>query len=207
MHRVGLAAVGVGIMVVVGLDFVSLDTVNPLRRTISEHGLGAYGWIFGLGVAILAAGSAAIGVTLARTRLAGAVGTIAIMVWSVGLFMAATFPKANWAVGPSMSGYVHRTASVVAFLALPLAALVIARPWRHRERRRPALAAFCLGIGSLAWVAGIAAVVFLADRPWWQVMPLGLVERGLAVTEIAALIALGVLAGQRGRSVAIRSST
>lgn len=134
--RAGLVAVGAGIVMILGLDVAYLGQVNPLRRTISEHGLGEQGWVFGLGVALLAAGSLAIAVSLVRRRLAGVVGTIALLGWSLGLLVTAYFPKHDWSVG--------------------------------RE--------------------GLA---------WWQVMLLGLVERGLAVTEVAALIALGTWASQR----------
>ncbi|MBN6051289.1 DUF998 domain-containing protein, partial [Nonomuraea sp. RK-328] len=201
--RWGLGAVGAGVAVVAGLDLAGagLGEINPLRRTISEHGLGTYGWVFGLGVALLAAGSAAIGVALARTRLAGAFGTLALMAWSAGLLVTAWFPKHDWSVGPSLSGSIHRMGSLVAFLSLPVAALVIARPWRHAGRRGPALAAFGLGLGSVLWVVGIVAMVAVGARSglaWWQVMPLGLVERGLAVTEVAAVVALGVCALAKG---------
>nr|BFE81352.1 hypothetical protein GCM10020093_039530 [Planobispora longispora] len=57
-----------------------------------------------------------------------------------------------------------------------------------------------LGLGSLLWVLGIAGAVVVAERsglPWWRVMPLGLVERGMAVTEVAALVALGFWAARR----------
>ncbi|GGT17873.1 DUF998 domain-containing protein [Nonomuraea spiralis] len=195
--RWGLGAAGVGIAVIVGLELTSLDEVNPIRRTISEHGLGPDGWIFGGAVGLLAAGSAAIGVSLARKRLAGAVGTVALMAWSVGLFMTASFQKHDWSVGPSMSGSIHRIGSFVAFLSLPLAAVVIARPWRHPERRRSAVVAFGLGVCSILWVAGIGTAMLIGSGhglPWYRVMPLGLVERGLAVTEVAALLALGVWA-------------
>ncbi len=170
-----------------------------------------------MAVGLLAAGSAAIGLSLARRRLAGVVGTLALMAWSAGLFVVAVFPKHDWSVGPSLSGSVHRVGSIVAFLALPLAALVIARPWRHPAR--PARVTFALGVGSLLWVAGIASMIVFAQQnglAWWRVMPLGLVERGLAVTEVATLIALGVWAAlpssagpvaQAGRSIAMRSST
>jgi hypothetical protein len=228
--RWGLGVAGAGVAVIVGLDLTSLGEINPIRRTISEHGLGPDGWIFGLGVGLLAAGSVAIGVSLARKRLAGVFGTIALMSWSLGLFLAAWFEKHDWSVGPSMSGSIHRVGSFIAFLSLPLAAVIIARPWRHRERSPATLAAFALGICSVLWVVGIAAVTLIGAQngmPWYRVMPLGLVERGLAVTEVAALLALGVwaaakqaavgkaagepdgmaaVAGQ-GRSSAMRSST
>ncbi|QYC44961.1 hypothetical protein Nocox_37035 [Nonomuraea coxensis DSM 45129] len=201
--RWGLGAAGAGVLLVLGLDLTSVDEINPFRRTISEHGLGPGGWVFGLGVGLLAAGSAAIAVSLARRRLAGIVGTVALLGWSVGLFLTAWFEKHDWSVGPSMSGSIHRVGSFVAFLCLPLAVLVIARPrsraWR-RERSRATLVAFCLGVCSVLWVAGIATMILIGARaglPWYRVMPLGLVERGLAVTEVAALLALGVWAAAR----------
>ncbi|MEU6727483.1 DUF998 domain-containing protein [Nonomuraea wenchangensis] len=228
MHRParwGLGAAGAGVLLILGLELTSLDEINPIRRTISEHGLGPGGWVFGLGVGLLAAGSAAIAVSLARRRLAGIVGTIALMGWSVGLFLTAWFEKHDWSVGPSMSGNIHRVGSFVAFLCLPLAAVVIARPrsraWR-RERSRATPVAFALGVCSVLWVAGIGTMIFIGAQdglPWYRVMPLGLVERGLAVTEVAALLALGVWAAAErldaapaqpepaGRSRAMRSST
>ncbi|MEV0823415.1 DUF998 domain-containing protein [Nonomuraea rubra] len=219
--RWGLGAAGAGSMVILGLDLTNLDEMNPFRRTISEHGLGPDGWIFGLGVGLLAAGSLAIGVSLARKRLAGIFGSIALLGWCVGLFLTAWFEKHDWSVGPSLSGSIHRVGSFVAFLCLPLAVVIIARPWRHKERSKATLAAFGLGICSVLWVAGIGAVMLIGagnGLPWYRVMPLGLVERGMAVTEVAALLALGVWAAAKrledvpapaaqGRSVAMRSST
>ncbi|QFY12741.1 DUF998 domain-containing protein [Nonomuraea phyllanthi] len=199
--RWGLGAAGTGIAVIVALEVSSFDEINPIRRTISEHGLGPDGWIFGLAVALLAAGSVAIGVSLARKRLAGVVGTVALMGWSAGLFLTAWFEKHDWSVGPSMSGNIHRVGSVVAFLSLPLAVVVIARPWRRRERSRATLVAFGLGVCSVLWVAGIVAVMLIGAEnglPWYRAMPLGLVERGLAATEVAALLSLGVWAAAKG---------
>ncbi|PZG10467.1 DUF998 domain-containing protein [Nonomuraea aridisoli] len=197
--RWGLGAAGAGVAVIAGLEVAALDEMNPFRRTISEHGLGPDGWIFALGVGLLAAGSLAIAVSLARKRLAGVFGTIALLGWSAGLFVTAWFEKHDWSVGPSLSGSIHRAGSLVAFLSLPLAVLVIARPWR-RERSRATLVAFGLGVCSVLWVAGIgtAALVGASNGlAWWRVMPLGLVERGLAITEVAALLALGVWAAAR----------
>ncbi|MGW0804254.1 DUF998 domain-containing protein [Nonomuraea sp. NPDC002799] len=207
--RWGLAAAGTGVALIVGLEVASLDDMNMFRRTISEHGLRPEGWIFALGVGLLAAGSAAIGVSLARRRLAGIFGTIALMGWSAGLFVTAWFDKHDWSVGPSMSGSLHRAGSFVAFLCLPLAAVIIARPWRQGERSRATVLAFGFGICSVVWVAGIGAAMLIGagnGLAWWRVMPLGLVERGLAVTEVAALLALGVwaAAGQLGGPEPVR---
>ncbi|MCK2213131.1 DUF998 domain-containing protein [Actinomadura sp. ATCC 31491] len=195
--RWGLGVAGAGIALIIGLELTSLDEINPLRRTISEHGLGPGGWVFGLGVGLLAAGSAAIAVSLARKRLAGIVGTLALLGWSAGLMLTAWFEKHDWSVGPSTSGSIHRVGSFVAFLCLPLAVVVIARPWRRPGRSRATLVAFALGVCSVLWVAGIGTMMLIGARhglPWYRVMPLGLVERVLAVTEVAALLALGVWA-------------
>ncbi|MEU8361946.1 DUF998 domain-containing protein [Nonomuraea sp. NPDC048882] len=201
--RWGLGAAGAGVAVILGLDLASFDEMDPFRRTISQHGLGPDGWIFALGVGLLAVGSVAIGVSLARKRLAGVFGTIALMGWSAGLLMTAWFEKHDWSVGPSLSGSIHRVGSFVAFLCLPLAVVIIARPWR-RERSRATLVAFGFGICSVLWVAGIGTMMLVGAAegvPWYRVMPLGLVERGLAVSEVAALLALGVWAAARDHSL------
>ncbi|MBB5964398.1 DUF998 domain-containing protein [Planomonospora venezuelensis] len=201
--RAGLGAVGAGAAIVLGLDLAYLAEVDPLRRTISEHGIGEHGWLFSLGVALLAVGSLAIGASLVGRRLTAirSAGALGLLAWSAGLLVTAWFPKHDWSVGPSLSGSIHRVGGIVAFLSLPLAALLISRPWRrHPEWRGSALAVTVLGLGSLLWVLGIAGAVVVAERsglPWWRVMPLGLVERGMAVTEVAALVALGFWAARR----------
>src|SRR4051812_25773021 len=170
--RWGLGAVAAGVTVIVGLELTSLGEIDPLRRTISQHGLGPGGWIFGLGVALLAAGSAAICVSLARRRLAGIVGTLTLTLWSAGLFVAAWFPKQDWSLAPTLSGSFHRAGSFVAFLSLPVAAVVIARSWRRAERRGAALTAFAFGLCSVLWVAGMGAMALYGARnglPWWRV--------------------------------------
>jgi hypothetical protein len=189
----GLVAVVLGVAVVLALEFNALRELTP-RRTISHHGLGADGWIFTSAIALLAAGSLAIAVSLVRSRLAGLTGLLAMAAWSAGLMVVAFFPKNDWSVGPSLSGSIHRVGTVVAFISLPLAALVIARPWRHRGL---ALIPFGFGVVSALWFVGIGVTVILGQDsglPWWRLMPLGVVQRGLAATETAAVVALGLWA-------------
>lgn len=57
-----------------------------------------------------------------------------------------------------------------------------------------------LGVASLAWLAAILlgfALRSVTGVPWWQFVPLGLFERGLALTEVAALLVMGVWAARR----------
>jgi hypothetical protein len=46
-------------------------------------------------------------------------------------------------------------------------------------------------VAALGWFAVIlGAVAITRGGAWWQVIPLGLVERGMAITELFALAAL-----------------
>ena len=39
----------------------------------------------------------------------------------------------------------------------------------------------------------------LTGVPWWQFVPLGLFERGLALTEVVALVVMGIWAARAAR--------
>jgi hypothetical protein len=175
------------------------DRISPVTRTISEYALTSSAWAFNLGVLLLVAASVAVFsglVVLGRVRMVGA-ATIFGALWAVGLLTLVSFPKHNWALGTvSTSGQVHRMASLVAFLALPVAVISIAR--RRGRENDPAAArwAFWLGVLALAWFSPLLYAVLSAPMtgtPWWQAIPLGLVERGLALTEVLAVVALAVL--------------
>ena len=114
--------VGTGIVtVVVGALHVLPQTadISPITRTISEYALTDVGALFNLGVLALAAGSLAIFAALVRAGLArpGSVGVWLGVAWSVALTLIVVFPKHNWALGPSTTGwpgapsYTARTAS------------------------------------------------------------------------------------------------
>lgn len=200
--------VGAGLSaVLVGLLHVLVDPaeVNPVRRTISEYALGEHRALFDAGVLLLAAGSAAVLVALVVARLLPAVSTASVLlaVWSVALAVVVAFPKIDWSVGPTAGGYLHRYASLLAFLSLPVAGLLLARRWRHDPRwRRHATGTALLSLASLAWLAPILAGFALrplTGMPWWRFVPLGLVERGLAVTEVAVVVALAWWARRAAR--------
>ena len=204
-----LAWLGIGgaltaIVLVGGLHVLGeTAAVDPIRRTISEYALSSVGWVFNVGVLALAVGSLAIaaGLVIAGLARAGSLGVALIGVWSAALLVIMFFPKHNWAVGPSANGQIHRVASIVAFLALPIAVLLLTRRTRsaagvERQRRPvPARVAGWLGVLSLAWFAPIFGALLLSPltgTPWWRAIPLGLVERGLVISEVLAVIALGV---------------
>ena len=83
----------------------------------------------------------------------------------------------------------------------PIAVLLLTRRPRssagaqRQPRPVPARVARWLGVLSLAWFAPIFGALLLSPvtgTPWWRAIPLGLVERGLVISEVLAVIALGI---------------
>ncbi|WP_433262746.1 DUF998 domain-containing protein [Actinosynnema sp. CS-041913] len=197
----GAAAVLLTVVMVGLLDLHRLTTTAVgLRRTISEYALGPQRWVFDTAVVLLAVGSLAILAVLVRrgiTRWASP-GSVAFVAWSVGLALVVVFPKHNWAVGPSMSGTVHRVASLVAFLSLPVAAMLLARPWlRDAVWGAHARWAFRFGVlSALSFTPILYAVLVnvVVGTSWWRVLPLGYIERLLVFVEVIAVLVVGVWA-------------
>jgi len=196
----GLASAAVVIVLIGVLHFLPQTSgISPVSRTISEYALSDAGWMFNLGVLSLAAGSLAILAALVRAGLAGP-GSVGIWLgacWSAALTVIVLFPKHNWAVGPSVNGQIHRAASIVSFLCLPVAVMLLTRRRGVARGDHPPAARFAwwLAVASLAWFVPIISALALSSAirtPWWQVIPLGLVERGLVTCEVLAIIALGV---------------
>lgn len=199
----GGAAAVVMTVVMVGVLEVRRATQSAAglpRRTISEYGLGPQWWIFNSAVLLLAAGSLAIMAVLVHRGIArwrsGA--SVALALWSLGLSVVAVFPKHDWSVGPSVSGDIHRIGSILAFVSLPVAVVLLARPWlRHDVWRSHAVWTFRLGVASAVSFSPILYAVLvtaLVGTPWWRVVPLGYVERLLVLTEVLALLAAGMWA-------------
>lgn len=200
LAAVGLVGTGTAVVMVGLLHVLAADEANPVRRTISEYALGDLRPLFDVGVLGLAAGSALVLVALVRAGLLRWPSGPALLLatWAVALVVVVAFEKANWSVGPSVGGYIHRYASLAAFVALPLAAIGVGRRWRGDERWGR-FAAWSRWLGAVSWLwLGTILLGFLlrplTGVPWWQFVPLGLVERGLALTEVAAVVVLGLWA-------------
>jgi hypothetical protein len=206
----GVALVGVGVVTVLVLHVLAAAEVDPIRRTLSQYALGPWKPAFDAGVLAIAAGSAAVLAGLVRAGLARWRGAAAVLLtaWSVCLVVVVAFEKIDWSVGPTPTGYLHRYASLVAFLCLPVAALALGRAWRGDvEWARFAAWTRWLGIGSLAWLAPILLGFVLRPLtgiPWWQFVPLGLFERGLGLTEVAAVVVMGLWAARAAAPAARR---
>lgn len=193
----GIAAVLVGVGMIGALHVTGPSAeLDPMRRTISQYALLETGAVFNVAVVVLALGSAATLLALIRTGLVPvrSSGALALLLWCVGLVAVVYFPKHNWSVGPSIEGTIHRYASVVAFVSLPVAALLIGRRWRRDERwRGPAAVTTGLGVLALLCFAPIAVAFALhpiTGVPWWRAIPLGGVERLLALVEVVTVVHL-----------------
>ncbi|WP_327001918.1 DUF998 domain-containing protein [Dactylosporangium sp. NBC_01737] len=169
-----------------GLDWSS--------RTISQYALLSNGWVFDVATLLLAAGSFAVLVALLRAGLVRGAAVAALLLWVGGLVGVVWFEKHNWASGPSMSGDIHRAASLVAFLSLPAGALLATTPWlRGDGATRPARLVALGGVASLLCFSPILWA--LVSEPWtgvrwWRAIPLGGVERLLGVAEVVTVLLL-----------------
>jgi hypothetical protein len=199
--RAGVAAVALALALIGVLHLVGPSArIDPVRRTISEYALVPGGWVFDVAVVGLALGSAGVLAALVAARLTPAWSWPSVLVgaWCAGLLLVVAFEKTNWSIGPSVSGYVHRYASLVAFLALPLGALLLARRHRRDADARPFLRWVRLGswlaLASFLPIVGAIALRGVIGVPWWRAVPLGLLERGLALAEVLVVAVLGVWA-------------
>lgn len=196
----GLAGVSVGTILIGLLHLLGPGAaISPISRTISEYALTSAAWAFNTAVLTLAAGSAAVfaaaflAVPVSRRDPWLGAGLLLGAVWVAGLLTVVLFPKHNWAVGPSAGGNIHRAASLLAFVALPLAVLLLTSPWLRTALpgRGASRLAGALAVTSLLWFVPLVWAILAAPQDWWRRIPLGLVERGMA---LAAVFAIGALA-------------
>jgi hypothetical protein len=200
----GLVGVGLSVVLVGALHVVATE-VNPVRRTISEYALGEYRWLFDTGVLGLCVGSALVLLALVRAGLLSwpSHGAVALAVWSAALVVIVAFEKTNRAVGPSVGGVIHRYASLVAFMSVPVAALALGGRWRGDATwGRFATVSRILGLLGLVVLGAIVLRIALRNVPgvpWSDIVPLGLSERVLAIVEITtvAVFALWSLRPER----------
>lgn len=191
----GLGALAAGVVLVLALHVLPpTDEIDPLRRTISQYALGPNKWIFDVAVLLVALGSALAFAELVRRRLIEPLSAPVVFgaLWTLSLLVVVFFTKTDWTVGPSIGGVIHRYASVVGFLSLPLAVLLVARRvfpdapgWRLAAR---GFAGLALGVLSLLFLGVLRMAA--GGGPWWLFMPLGLVERAMALFAVAAIAVL-----------------
>lgn len=201
--RAGLVAVVAGAVMIAALHLVGPGRgISPVRRTISEFQLTDVRWVFDAAVLLVAAGGAVVLSLAARVLGGRRLGTGLLSLLAVaGLVGVVAFTKQDWSQPPTVAGALHRVASLVAFTGLPVTVLVLcARSWRRGAVARGwAIAAMAFAVAGLAHFLPI--VISMALRGtiggWWMGVPLGIVERGMAACEIAALVCLALWSSVR----------
>ncbi|MEU6073055.1 DUF998 domain-containing protein [Micromonospora sp. NPDC047074] len=183
----GLLALGgialAALLTVIGHVGVNED-LDPWALTVSDFAVSERGGVIDVAMVVLAAATA---VLLPALRLAhrppaagpGRAAEVLLTAWVGGLLLAAVVPTNEPGLPMDTAAYVHRYASVVAFLALPVAGWLLARrlPAPDGRRVRALVAASMVLAAAMIWSA------YPGDR-----LLLGLVERLLILTEVAVLV-------------------
>lgn len=173
--------------------------LNPLTDAVSYYMNGAFGWVLGLGLVALGAGSLTLllGASRFLNGYATRAGRWALAVWAAGAITGGIFPPdpaGHWDSPPSASGLIHANAAILAFLAFPVAALRLSAPLGQFARSRP-LQRVLSGTAGASLLSLLAFFVCLApvfsNRP---PLLLGLVERILLVFYVAWLCAAALAA-------------
>ncbi|MGK5738316.1 DUF998 domain-containing protein [Micromonospora sp. URMC 103] len=210
-RKAGLSALAgialAALLVVVGHVEVNED-LSPWSLTVSDFAVSDRGGVIDTAMVVLALATAALLPALRGMRTAlpplpaagrdrparrhrGRWAEGLLIAWVGGLLLAAFVPTNEPGAPMGAAAYVHRYASVVAFLALPLGG------WLLAERLPPDVA---------RWVRGLAITsAVLAAAMVWSAYPgdrllIGLAERLLIVTEAALLTVLALTVTRASRS-------
>ncbi|MCX2952520.1 DUF998 domain-containing protein [Lentzea sp. NEAU-D7] len=164
------------------LHVMSAGQLNPVTDVISDYVFvdNGTGWLAATSLS-LAAISALLAVNL---RGVGRSAQWLIGLWSAGLTVSTIFPTDPTGAPTSMSGYIHRYAGAVMFMALPAAGVLIARKF-------PAL----LGVAITASVSSAAFLVSHVSFVGFEAR--GLTERVLFASLYGLLFAIAALQVRR----------
>ncbi|MCW3815318.1 DUF998 domain-containing protein [Micromonospora sp. DR5-3] len=191
------------------------DDLSPWSLTVSDFAVSDRGGVIDVAMAVLAAATAVLIPVVWRTgagsdpsgsrpggkrraptggEAPGRIGRrprvagVLLAAWTAGLVTSAVVPTNEPGLPMGTAAYLHRYASVVAFLALPVAGWLLAG---H------------LGSRAAGWLRALTlASLLLAGAMIWSAYPgdrmlIGLAERLLIVTEVALLSVLAVALTRR----------
>ncbi|MGW3618230.1 DUF998 domain-containing protein [Micromonospora arida] len=173
------------------------DDLNPWALTISDFAVSDRGGVIDVAMVVLALATVALLYGLRRAGPPrpepGRPAELLLGAWVAGLLLAAVVPTNEPGTAMTTAAYLHRYASVVAFLALPAAGWLLAR----RSDLAPAARTMrALVLLSLALAAAMIWSAYPGDR-----LLIGLAERLLILTEVAVL---GTVAVTLARTPAAR---
>ena len=179
-------------------DFINPDW-SPVESMVSHYVHARAGWLITVALLSLAAASAVL-LRLAATRTRGGrLGLWLLGTWTASVLLGGVFPAdpyGRWDQPPTLAGMVHGIAGLIAFVALPAAAVILTRTWRRDPRWRPV--ARPLTVAAALTVASFLALMVtffdvqggpsLSVGPWESLV--GLTER-LMLWSCVAWLAIG----------------
>ncbi|MET8044214.1 DUF998 domain-containing protein [Micromonospora sp. NPDC005215] len=185
-RNTGLLALGgialAALLTVIGHLEVN-DDLSPWALTISDFAVSDRGGVIDVAMVVLALATVALLYGLHRTDSPrpdpGRTAELLLGAWVGGLLLAAVVPTNEPGTAMTTAAYLHRYASVIAFLALPVGGWLLAR----RDHLTPAA----------RWLRGLALTsLVLAAAMVWSAYPgdrvlIGLAERLLILTEVGVL--------------------
>jgi hypothetical protein len=191
-----------GFALTVGALHVLQPGLSPRDEAVSYYVHGPFGWLLTLGLLSLGAGSLALVAGLAPMAYGrrARIGRFVLAVWALGVLLGAVFPadpRGHWDRPPTPGGMIHGQAALLAFVALPVAAVLLSGALRREERRHARLLA---GLGAATAVSLLlftASLVPVFVRPGPPVL-LGLSERALLACYAAWLATSGWLVASPG---------
>jgi hypothetical protein len=163
------------------------DDLSPWALTISDFAVSDRGGVIDVAMVVLALATLALlyGLRRADPPQPGRAVELLLGAWVGGLLLAALVPTNEPGTAMTTAAYLHRYASVVAFLALPAAGWLLAR----RQNLAPAARTLrTLVVLSLALAAAMIWSAYPGDR-----MLIGLAERLLILTEVAVLATVALV--------------
>ena len=136
-----IAIVGISyfLTTVIALHFLRPD-YDSVSRFVSEYAVGSYGFLmtsafFGLSLGSLAL---VIGLYQGVSRSARSwIGLILLGIWGVAILIAGIFPTALKGAPATTSDNIHSLASLVSFLSLIPATILLSRRFKQDEKWRP----------------------------------------------------------------------
>ncbi|WP_410809871.1 DUF998 domain-containing protein [Micromonospora sp. 067-2] len=172
------------------------DDLDPWALTVSDFAVSDRGGVIDAAMVTLALATVALLYGLRRAGpprpRSGRAVELLLGAWVGGLLLAAVVPTNEPGTAMTTAAYLHRYASVVAFLALPVGGWLLAR----RDQLTPAA----------RWLRGLAvASLVLAAAMVWSAYPgervlIGLAERLLILTEVGVLTAVALVLARSGSS-------
>ncbi|RIV39443.1 DUF998 domain-containing protein [Micromonospora radicis] len=205
-RNIGVLALGgialAALLAVVG--HLGVDDLDPVSLTVSDYAVSDSGGAIHVAMVTLAVASALLVPALPRLGPPGGrrggthhhtgvdpaggrdlrrprAAELLLAAWAGGLLLAGLVPTNPPGTEMGTAAYLHRYASVVAFLALPVAGWLLAARLPAESGARRWLRV--LTVASLVLAAAQVWSAYPGDRAFY-----GLIERALILTEVALLV-------------------